>query len=82
MGGIVSAVLFDWKRAGHKLSKRFIYEVGLSVLFFSVVDEFAQKFMALGRSCDIEDLLANIIGIIGAMLVAPSVINTIFQKKE
>ena len=81
MGGLVSAVLFDRRRAGKALTRKAILTAAIGGIIFSAADEVAQKLMALGRSWELADFLADMGGILIACLTAPGVINRIFRKK-
>lgn len=82
MGGIASAVLFDHRRAGGVLTRRYIIWVGLIVAVFSVADEYLQGVTNLGRTFDVWDIMANIGGVVIASITAPPVINRIFRSKS
>lgn len=81
MGGLTGAFIFDRRRSGRKLTRRFINATGLAVLIFSGLDEWAQSAMNLGRAFEAADLLADAAGIGVAMFTAPCVVNAIFRKK-
>ena len=82
MGGLSSAVLFDRRRAGHKLTCGYIVIVAIVMVVFSALDEVLQSAMGLGRSLDVLDFLADVTGIAIASLTAPPVINRIFRKRK
>ena len=82
MGGLVSAVLFDYRRSGKKLSRSFIIRCVVCGIIFSAMDEVAQQSMNLGRSLEFLDFLADTGGIILASVLAPPVINSIFRNKR
>lgn len=82
MGGLASAVLFDWRRSGRSLSRRFIVSVACVAVLFSALDEIAQNAMNLGRALEFLDFLADTGGIIIASFAAPPVINKIFSKRS
>lgn len=82
MGGLASAVLFDMRRAGHRLSGRRILLVAAVIIVFSVIDEFAQKVMQLGRALEVADIVADTAGVVIASLAAPPVINRIFARRR
>lgn len=81
MGGLDSAVLFDRRRSGHRLTRNFKWGVAIACIVFSAFDEIAQQTMGLGRSLDIYDFVADVIGIIIASYAAPPVINHIFRNR-
>lgn len=82
MGGLSAAVLFDRRRAGQRLTQRYIVAVALCMLIFSLADEWAQTAMGIGRTGDVWDLLADAGGIVIAATTAPPVINRIFRKRQ
>lgn len=81
MGGLVSAFLFDRRRHGRPLTFKVIIIFGICGVAFSILDEYAQEAMLLGRHFEFLDLLADTGGIIIAMISAPPVINHIFRNK-
>lgn len=82
MGGLASAIMFDRRRAGHKLYKHYIVAVGLVVVAFSAFLELAQQAMGLGRTLDWFDFIADVVGVVVASFAAPPVINRIFRRKK
>lgn len=67
MGTLTAAALFDWWRGPGRergLNRRAVMTILLSVILFSVADEWAQGAMGLGRTSDPADLLADIAGIL------------------
>lgn len=82
MGGLLSALLFDYRRSGKVFTRRGIVLTAVSVIIFSGVDEVAQQAMQLGRTLDVFDFLADAIGVVIAAFTAPPVINAIFSKKK
>lgn len=81
MGGLLSAILFDRRRAGRILTRRYVLIAVAAMFVFAVFDEVAQGAMQLGRSFEAFDLLADWGGIVIAALTAPPVIKRIFRKK-
>lgn len=81
MGGMASAVMFDYRRGGRILSKRVVIFVALCTAVFAFVDEWIQHIVSPNRIYDIWDILAGIGGIVIASFTAPPVINRIFRKK-
>lgn len=80
MGGLLSAVLFDHRRAQRIISSIYIFKVGFWCVVFSAFDEIAQHVMNLGRSWSFSDFLSDVAGIVIASFLAPPVINSIFRK--
>lgn len=83
MGGLASALLFDWHRmapAVHLLSRRVVWTVIAAVVGFSVVDEVVQGLLPIERPSDWLDFVADVVGaIVGALLARPA-INAIFRR--
>lgn len=76
MGGLTAIILFDlWRRDKHMPSKLEMLWVAISMVVFSALDEWAQGAMGMGRTSDPYDLLADIIGIILALLATPSLLH-------
>ncbi len=84
MGGLASVVFFDYKRtAAHRkerLGFRPVMIMAICTALFAAVDEWAQGAMAIGRSSDFYDLLADWAGIILASLIVPPILNRYLQK--
>lgn len=83
MGGLTSAILFDYRRnAGRprRINRRFIILTALLMTVFSVADEWAQEAMNVGRSGDPLDFMADCAGILLAILAAPPVLHRMFLK--
>lgn len=84
MGGLASVVFFDYKRIAAHRKKRFGFRpvmiMALCTALFAAVDEWAQGAMAIGRSSDFYDLLADWAGIILASLIVPPILNRYLQK--
>lgn len=81
MGGIASAIMFDYRRSGRSLSTRYVLVVGVWVTVFAVADEFVQHLVAPNRTFDVLDILAGVAGVVIASVAAPPVINRIFRRK-
>lgn len=83
MGGMSSALLFDWHRMApklHALTHRVVCLVIAAVIAFSLVDEVVQGLLPIDRPSDWLDLVADIFGaIVGALLARP-VIVAIFRR--
>lgn len=84
MGGLASVVFFDYKRTAthrkERLGFRPIMIMALCTALFAAADEWAQGAMAIGRSSDFYDLLADWAGIILASLIVPPILNRYLQK--
>lgn len=84
MGGLASALMFDYRRNGGRkpykdLSRRILLVIFIAAVAFSALDEIAQGAMNLGRSADSLDFVADVGGIIIAMLAAKPVLYKIFK---
>lgn len=88
MGGLASAIFFDIRRykeitidgtRRQSLSPSVIICVALGVTFFSIFDEWMQGQLAIGRPSDINDAIANLLGIITASILAPPVLRRIYR---
>lgn len=86
MGGLTGVLIFDYKRAttarGEKIPVRAVVVICGIVLLFSIFDEFAQTFMALGRSGDVWDFVADAVGVCLAGFAAMPVVNWLFRKRR
>lgn len=94
MGGLTGAIMFDWRRCGHwnlrknnagrqhLLTPSVVIVICLSVTAFSALDEWAQGALGMGRTSDVYDLLADIVGIVAAALTAPAIINALLQGRH
>lgn len=83
MGGVLSAFAFDWQRAhpGRRLSPSLIWAIFGCVVAFSIADELVQGALGNGRSSDPYDLLADIVGALGAAYLAPPAIRKVLNNK-
>ena len=83
MGTLTSALLYDYYRShkGNKncLTGKLLMKTCVAVAIFSIVDEWAQSSMHMGRSGDIADLIADIIGIVLAALITPPLLKRIIR---
>lgn len=83
MGGLASALMFDWRRnSGNNrraLTSKVLVLVFVATVLFSMVDEWAQGAMNMGRSSDPWDFLADVIGIIIAIFTARPVLKRMFK---
>lgn len=74
MGALAGTALYDFSRRGAwhigSVSISVIISVGLAVILFSALDEWAQGAMGIGRSADIYDFLADIAGILIVCIIA------------
>jgi len=72
MGGLTATLLYDASRKGGKYPKptkpRVILMIGLGVVIFSIADEWAQSAMNIGRTAESLDLIADITGILIAVI--------------
>ncbi|MDE7181304.1 MAG: VanZ family protein [Muribaculaceae bacterium] len=87
MGGLASALLFDWRRNGGRMpyrafTARTVCMVIVAVTLFSVADEIAQQSMQLGRSGDVFDVIADFVGILLGVLLSRPVISRIFRDSR
>ncbi len=86
MGGLAGAYIFDYKRAttarGEKIPRRAVVVICVLVALFGIADEMAQSMMGLGRTSDVWDFVANIVGVIVAGFTAPSVVNWLFRERR
>lgn len=81
MGGITAVGIFDYKRrmpdAPRPLTAAVVSSMAIAVMVFSLLDEWAQGVMGLGRSADIWDFAADFAGMVIALLIAPWACNVI-----
>ncbi len=82
MGGLTGAVIFDRRRSGSQLTRRFLGWLAVAMLIFCALDEWAQSAMGLGRAYEAADLLSDAAGIGIALFTAPCVVNAIFHHKK
>ncbi len=83
-GGVVSALMFDYKRGDCQrvLSVGTIVSFAIGGAVFGIADELAQQYLTVARSGEVLDFVADISGIILASLLAPPVINLIFNPRR
>lgn len=81
-GGLTGALLFDRRRSGRKNTLYGIFKFAAWVVAFAAFDEWMQDQLPIGRSSDVWDFRSDLIGILVAILIAPSVINAIFKNKN
>lgn len=83
MGGLASALMFDWRRnSGNRrraLTTKVLVVIFVATVLFSMLDELAQGAMNIGRSADPWDFVADVAGIIIAILTARPVLNRMFR---
>lgn len=80
MGGLCSALMFDFYRHRHgQLTLRTIIAFAASVMAFSVLDEWLQGVLPIGRPSDVWDLVADCIGCLVAVFAAPPVIKKVVK---
>lgn len=79
MGGLLGAIVFDWQRAHRDLrvSKRLLWSVFFGVVLFSIGDECVQGALHNGRASDPFDLVADIVGALCAVYLAPPAVRTV-----
>lgn len=86
MGGLASALFFDYRRpvchVEHALTWRKAAMLALCVAIFAAIDEWAQGAMAIGRTSDFHDLLADWAGIILATVSVPPMLNKYFGRRN
>ncbi|MDE6396092.1 MAG: VanZ family protein, partial [Muribaculaceae bacterium] len=80
MGGLSSAILFDYRRSGKKITSKICFNVGLWMIIFSMIDEIGQSAMNLGRTFELMDFLADTGGVILGVVLSRPVINYIFKN--
>lgn len=83
MGGLLGAVAFDWQRNNRKerITPSMMWALFGVVLSFSIMDEFAQGVMNIGRSADPWDFIADCTGAIVAVYLAPPAIRQVLKVK-
>ena len=93
-GGLAGAFMFDWRRGGrwnlrksnagrqHMLTPGVVIIICLCMAVFSAVDEWAQGALGMGRTSDVYDLIADIVGIVVAALTAPAAINALLEGRR
>lgn len=84
-GGLTGALMFDYYRARPSYSRlryRVIIAISSSVAAFGVFDEVVQGFLGIGRPSDVIDILADCVGILVAIFIAPPVIKYLIGKKS
>ncbi len=94
MGGLAGAFMFDWRRGGRwnlrknntgsqrELTPGAVFVISLCVAVFSAADEWAQGALGMGRTSDVYDLIADIVGIVVAALTAPAAINALLEGRR
>ncbi len=84
MGGLLGALLFDYKRADRKrvLSRSVVLKFMFAVMAFGVFDEIVQGFLPIGRPSDFVDILADWFGAFVAVLTAPPAVNAVLRRKS
>lgn len=82
MGGLLSAFAFDWQRrcrSRNVLTPKFLWIIFVCVAILSIGDEILQKAMENGRSADIYDFGADVIGALIARFAAPPAIRAVLK---
>lgn len=84
MGGLAAALMFDYYRSSphRRLTFRHIVRFTLIAAAFSVIDEFVQGILPIGRPSDTLDLLADWLGCIIAALTAPPAIRAVVKRRK
>lgn len=84
MGGLFSAISFDCQRrdkSRNVLTWRFLLTLFLIMICFSMSDEIMQKLMKNGRGAEFLDFVADMVGCIVAMLLAPPAIRKVLHLR-
>lgn len=83
MGGLIGALAFDWQRNNrdHRLTSALMWTLFGVVMSFSIFDEIFQGLLSNGRSADPWDFVADCIGAITAVYLAPPVIRQVLSIK-
>lgn len=83
-GGLTGAIIFDYKRrqpgAPHAAGTTFLILLGIAMTLFGIADEWLQDAMGLGRTADIYDIAADIVGIVIGLMLAPAVCNRLIRQ--
>lgn len=94
MGGLTGAFMFDRRRCGRwnlrknntgsqrELTPGAVFVISLCVAVFSAADEWAQGALDMGRTSDIYDWIADMVGIIMAALTAPAAITALLEGRR
>ncbi len=84
MGGLLGAVLFDYKRAdrSRKLSEAVVLRFALVVVAFGLLDEIIQGALPIERPFDFFDVLADWFGTVVAYFAAPPAVNAVLRRRS
>lgn len=77
MGGLAGALVFDLHRSSRskKINYRFwLVVIALTVILFSAIDEWLQGFMHFGRTSEIQDFIADIVGVLISVGIAACIL--------
>ncbi len=82
MMGVVMALSFDYIRKGQhiKMSPLILCSFSFATVLFGVIIEFLQDYMNIGRSKDLFDFIANVIGTIVGTVIAKFWLRKIINK--
>lgn len=79
MGGLSAVLIIDFRRRrprhGHVVSAAEVVVLVICVTLFAAIDEWAQGAMGLGRTADIIDFFADVIGIATACPLTAYLLN-------
>lgn len=85
MGGLVGALVFDYKRARRaegSLTRRVMLVIVFSVMLFGVADELAQKYLTACRGAELADLAADWLGAWVAYALAPPAVCRVLRCRR
>lgn len=82
--GVTCAVVFDYKRATRPfprvLTLKNYVVIFVSMAVLGVCDEMLQTAMGIGRSGDVLDFVADMVGVSIALLTAPAIVNFLLRR--
>lgn len=81
-GGIVGALDFDYYRKCKQFQKSVRYITLIFAVALGGITELIQSIDSIGRSCDIFDFCADIMGALIAFYSAPPVIRSLFRSSH
>lgn len=84
MGGLVGAMAFDCQRRDRSrrvLTPRFMWTLFGIVAVFGLCDELLQAAIDNGRGCEAADFVADLVGEVVAVFLAPPAIFTVLKLK-
>lgn len=81
MGGLLGAIAFDWQRHNpeERITPSMMWALFGVVMSFSILDELMQGTMNMGRSADPLDFIADCLGAIVAVYLAPPAIRQVLK---